>query len=249
METLVAPTPPTAAESAPRWHHIWIKKGAGKAGAPITLLDAIALDGFDTGGGKMTEAMWLELHALADRKLAVQPGETLLEVGSGSGAFLYPFAQKGARVSGIDYSPPLVEIARRFLPQGEFVHGEASRLPYADASFDKVASMGVFLYFPGWAYAEQALDEMLRVLRPGGRAFVIDINDHAKMTLAEDIRRRNLGAAKYDELYRELRQTYYERAWFRRFAEQRGLRHELTDQNLAHYESGQWRFNFYFEKP
>lgn len=249
MSTLIAEAPQPIAKKSTQWQDIWVKKGAAKAGEAITLLDAIALDGFDTGGGKMNERMWGQLHAAADARLAVQPGEQLLEVGCGAGAFLHPFAQKGARITGLDYSPTLVEIARRFLPQGTFVHGEANQLPWPAASFDQVASMGVFLYFRDWAYAEQVLDEMLRVVKPGGRCFVIDINDRAHMTLAEDIRRKNIGAAKYDELYRELRQMYYERDWFHQFAARRGLKYELFDQSLAHYDSAQWRFNFYFEKP
>ena len=245
--------PVASSSTAPRvgsqqWRDIWIKKGVVEEGKQILLLDAIALDGFDTGGGKMTEQMWMELHSLANAKLSVQPSDHLLEVGCGVGAFLHPFAQKGVRISGIDYSPPMIEVARRFLPQGAFEQGEANHLPWHDATFDKVASMGVFLYFRDWAYAEQVLDEMLLVVKPGGRCFVIDINDRAKMTLAEEIRRRNIGAEKYDELYADLRQMYYERDWFREFASKRGLPHEISDQAIANYDSALWRFNFYFEK-
>jgi ubiquinone/menaquinone biosynthesis C-methylase UbiE len=238
----------TAAQSTDKWRDIWVRKGVQPA-EKISLMDIVAYDGHDTGGGKMSEKMWLELHASADRRLQVKAGERLLEVGCGAGAFLYPFAQKGAVVSGIDYSPTLLEIARRVLPGGTFHQAEANRLPHDTGSFDKLTSMGVFMYFPGWPYAEQALDEMIRVLKPGGRALVLDINDAAKMEMAEGIRERNLGAEKYRELYRDLRQMYYPRDLFRDYAQRRGLKHELFDQALANYDSAQWRFNFYFEKP
>ena len=77
---------------------------------------------------------------------------------------------------------------------------------------------------------------------------IYDINDAAKMEMAEGIREKNLGTEKYRELYRDLRQMYYPRDLFRDYAQRRGLKHEIFDQVLANYDSAQWRFNFYFEK-
>ena len=248
--TLVNPGPVASLgkKHTNKWRDIWLQKGI-QPSDKISLMDIVAFDGHDTGGGKMTESMWMELHASADRRLEVKRGEKLLEVGCGAGAFLFPFAEKGAVISGIDYSPTLIEIAKRVLPRGSFQKAEASQLPFEPDAFDKIASMGVFLYFPDWAYAESALDEMLRVLKSGGRCLVLDINDAEKMAMAEGIREKNLGAEKYRELYSDLCQMYYQREWFHRYAASRGLKYDICDQALTNYDSARWRFNFYFEKP
>lgn len=230
------------------WRDIWIRKGV-KAPASATLIDIAGFDWRDAGCGAMTEATWMELHASADRILGMRRGDALLEVGCGGGAFLFPFAKKGAVVTGIDYSPTLLEIAQRLVPRGTFQQAEAIRLPFADATFDKVVSMGAFLHFPGWAYAEAALGEMLRVLRPGGRCLVLGINDADKRAMAEAARRKNLGAERFRRLEADLRQEYYDRGAFRQFAERHRLRHAIADQEFAINNSAQWHFDFWFDKP
>jgi SAM-dependent methyltransferase len=230
------------------WRDIWVRKGV-KAPASATLIDIAGFDWRDAGCGAMTEATWMELHASADGILDVRRGESLLEVGCGAGAFLFPFAKKGAVVTGIDYSPTLLEIARRLVPRGSFQQAEAIRLPYADGAFDKVASMGVFLHFPGWAYAEAALGEMLRVLKPAGRCLVLGINDADKREMAEAARRKNLGPERFRRLEADLRQEYYDRDLFRGFAARRRLRHGIADQLPGVSHSAQWHFDFWFEKP
>jgi ubiquinone/menaquinone biosynthesis C-methylase UbiE len=240
-------------EASPRikpnpWSDIWVKKGV-KAPARVSLIDIAGFDWRDAGCGAMTESTWMELHASANRILDVRRGDQMLEVGCGAGAFLFPFARKGAVVSGIDYSPTLLEIARRLVPRGSFRQAEAIRLPYGDNAFDKVASMGAFLHFPGWAYSVAALDEMLRVLRPGGRCLVLGINDAEKMEMAEAARRRNLGAERFRRLEADLRQAYYARDSFRRYGARRGLKFGISDQAFAINNSAQWHFDFWFEKP
>ena len=185
------------------------------------------------------------------KRLGVRRDHSLLEVGCGAGLFLLPFAQSGVKVGGVDYSKTLVEIAKAVLPGGSRVrHSEANRLPFAPASFDHAASNGVFLYFPSWSYAEQALDEVLRVLKPGGRCLITDLNDLKKKTLAERLRRKNLGVKKYRQMYKGLHHMYYRQEWFARYARQRGLVFEVASQKKANnYGNSAWRFMYYFQKP
>ena len=69
----------------------------------------------------------------------VRPGDTVLEVGCGSGVFLRMAADRGARVFGVDAAPALVELARRRVPEAGVRTGDAEALPFADDSFDLVA--------------------------------------------------------------------------------------------------------------
>jgi ubiquinone/menaquinone biosynthesis C-methylase UbiE len=118
-------------------------------------------------------------HKLIDDQAAaivrrVGHGKTLLEVGCGTGLILERVAQFAQRAEGVDVSPGMVEHARR---RGLDVRvADATSLPYADAVFDVAFSFKVLAHVPKF---DQALEEMLRVVRPGGH-LVFDIyNRHS----------------------------------------------------------------------
>ena len=185
-------------ETSAKWRKIWTSKGTRHNLERLTLLDLLAIDGFDTGGGKMSEAMWFKLNQWARRKLKVRKGQTLLEVGCGAGAFLFPFARKGVAVSGIDYSPTMVEIARLVLPGATVQHMRRRTVCLSKtADSTRSSAWGCFLYFPSWRYTERVLEEMLRVLKPGGKCMIMDINDRAKRAEAEGKRKLLIGPRLY----------------------------------------------------
>jgi ubiquinone/menaquinone biosynthesis C-methylase UbiE len=105
--------------------------------------------------------------------LDIQPSDHLLEIGCGPGVAIQGFAAlaKEGRVVGIDASTVMVEQARKrnakaiAMGRVEIEQGEASALPYPDASFEKVAATHV-IYF--WSDVVTTLQEVRRVLRPGG---------------------------------------------------------------------------------
>ena len=101
-------------------------------------------------------------------------GMRVLEVGCGNGYTLGKYAQAGAEVYGIDVTEAAVDISRkRFEYQklrGEFIVGNAEELPYGNNFFDCVCSMGVLHHVP---HTEQAVDEMHRCLKPGGRLIIM----------------------------------------------------------------------------
>jgi SAM-dependent methyltransferase len=104
------------------------------------------------------------------------PGE-LLDAGMGAGRLLGELAGLGWDVSGIDASAEMVEAARERLPEAaaRFHVGPIERLPFPDASFDVVTATGVLEY----TMVTPALAEVVRVLRPGGRAVVSYPNPRA----------------------------------------------------------------------
>lgn len=103
-------------------------------------------------------------------RLALEPGERVLDVACGSGNLAIPAARAGARVTGMDIAPNLLETARRrALTEGlkiEFEEGDAEQLPYKDASFDWVVTMFGAMFAP---QPLKTASELLRVCRPGGR--------------------------------------------------------------------------------
>ena len=102
------------------------------------------------------------------------PGWKVLDVGCGTGAQLERYQQAGCEVAGIEASPAMAQVARlRLGARAALDLADASRMPYAAASFDLVlASMMLHELSAGTRAA--IVDEAARVLRPGGRLLVID---------------------------------------------------------------------------
>ncbi|HUP92979.1 MAG TPA: class I SAM-dependent methyltransferase [Solimonas sp.] len=97
-------------------------------------------------------------------------GMEVLDVACGTGVVAVTAAQRGAKVSGLDLSPVLLQDARKNAEvigaQIDFREGDAEALPYSDGRFDMVLSQFGHMFAPR---PQIALAEMLRVLKPGGR--------------------------------------------------------------------------------
>jgi len=111
-------------------------------------------------------------------------GACVLEVGVGAATDFIRFARAGARLTGVDLTERSVELARQRLAleglQGELRQADAEALPFPDASFDFVYSWGVIHHTPA---PERALEEILRVLRPGGQLCVMVYHRHSLVAL------------------------------------------------------------------
>ncbi len=101
----------------------------------------------------------------------------VLEVGVGQGADHFMFAKGGARLAGVDLTEKHCRMTREFLNayslRSDIRHANACELPFPDASFDHVYSCGVLLLVKN---IERAMEEILRVLRPGGTVTVMLYN-------------------------------------------------------------------------
>ena len=99
----------------------------------------------------------------------IEPGHEVLDVACGTGNATIPAAKAGARVTGLDFAPALLAIARErsadAMVEIDFVEGDAQELPFEDASFDRVVSVFGHMFAPDH---ERTAAEMKRVLRPGG---------------------------------------------------------------------------------
>lgn len=102
--------------------------------------------------------------ALLLRLLRPVPGQTLLDVGSGTGYFSRRFAAAGLRVTGVDPDPDMLRYARASGDEVEYIEGTALHLPFADRSFDFCAAVTSLCFVSA---PEQALAEMWRVSRHG----------------------------------------------------------------------------------
>lgn len=144
-----------------------------------------------------------DFKALA-RRVAhdLPPSANVLEVAPGPGYFAIELAKiasaapQGCRVTGLDISRTFVEIARRNALEArvavDFRHGNAAGMPFDTGSFDFLLCRAAFKNF---TEPLRALQEMHRVLRPGGRALIIDLRkDAAPDSIDQAVGQMHLGA-------------------------------------------------------
>jgi 2-polyprenyl-3-methyl-5-hydroxy-6-metoxy-1,4-benzoquinol methylase len=117
-------------------------------------------------------AQMREYDAIADRIAADRPGR-VLDWGAGHGQLSDLLLQRGVAVTAMDYEPEATEgevVRPPRYPRVEItLTTDPVRLPYPDASFDAALSMGVLEHV---AHPAESLDELHRVLRPGGTLYV-----------------------------------------------------------------------------
>lgn len=138
---------------------------------------AIQLDEFKTrqraiwdAGDFGTLAPHIEdVGELVVARAGITPGMAVLDVGCGTGNAARPAARAGARVTGLDLTPRLLEIGRaKAAGEGleiEWREGDAEALPFEDESFDRVLSTFGHMFAPRH---QRTADEMARVCRKGG---------------------------------------------------------------------------------
>lgn len=106
--------------------------------------------------------------------LAVQPGETVLDLAAGTGSSTIPFHRAGATAVACDFSLGMLQVGKRRHPELTFIAGDGMNLPFADDSFDAVTiSFGL----RNIAEPQTGLAELLRVTKPGGRLAVMEFSD------------------------------------------------------------------------
>jgi arsenite methyltransferase len=163
--------------------------------------------GFDEEVSRQVERLYLTPDVAAQRcevlkLLELRQGERVLDIGSGPGLLAYEMAVAvGAegRVCAIDTSADMIAMSKRRcaeFPWVKFELADAVKLPYADTSFDAAVSTQVYEYVPD---VPAALKELYRILRPGGRALILDTDYGSLIIHSEDRTRMAHVLAAWDE--------------------------------------------------
>jgi demethylmenaquinone methyltransferase / 2-methoxy-6-polyprenyl-1,4-benzoquinol methylase len=105
--------------------------------------------------------------------VAPEPGDLVLDLAAGTGTSSEPFVERGATVVPCDFSLGMLQVGKLARPSLPFTAGDATRLPFADDTFDAVTiSFGLRNVVDPLA----GLQEMRRVTRPGGRLVVCEFS-------------------------------------------------------------------------
>ena len=141
-------------------------------------LDAVRYDAwFDAPWGRY--ASRVERQALLG---VVGPltGRQLLDVGCGTGRFAAAFERAGAEVTGVDRDAGMLALAASRVA-GPLVEADAHALPFPDAGFDVSVAVTLLEFADR---PEQIIDELVRIIRPGGRLVVASLNPASPWGLA-----------------------------------------------------------------
>jgi ubiquinone/menaquinone biosynthesis C-methylase UbiE len=146
----------------------WRKSGLPDEAFEDWLTDRVARR---PGGSRARDVYGADdVHDFARRAildvLVLGEGDDLLEIGCGGGLLLREALAMGARVTGVDHSEEMVELARDRAPRARMVQAKAEALPFAGETFTALAMSIVFFFFDD---PIRVLRECHRVLRPGWR--------------------------------------------------------------------------------
>jgi len=135
---------------------------------------------YTTNTGKTLDEFAKLARRVADQ---LPQGSTVLEVAPGPGYFCIELAKLGPyAITGLDISHTFVDIASKKAAEAgvrvDFRQGNASSMPFADDTFDFLLCRAAFKNF---GQPVRALQEMCRVLKPGGRGLIVDLRKDASL--------------------------------------------------------------------
>lgn len=141
-----------------------------------------------------SEAVRRKAYAVAD----VQPGKLAADIGAGSGFVTAGLIEKGLRVIAVDQSEVMLSEMRNRFPETETVDyrvGRAESLPVEDGTVDYVFAN---MYLHHVESPARAIGEMVRILKPGGRLVITDMDEHGFEFLRTEQYDRWLGFRRED---------------------------------------------------
>lgn len=134
--------------------------------------------------------LWHDLEPLSS---FVKDGDSVLDIGCGNGRLYQLFDKKSIAYTGVDISEELIKIAKEKYPcppsavasgtgrqaELQFEVGDMINLPFQDKKFDVIFSLVAFHHLPERSLHIKALQEMKRVLKPGGKIIMLNWNAYS----------------------------------------------------------------------
>lgn len=130
---------------------------------------------YDTIAGHFSTTRYDAWPEFGSLKTLIQSEDAeVLDIGCGNGRLAQ--AIPVVHYTGLDLSSQLLTIAKQRFPDYQFVHGSILKLPFPDVQFDVVTCVATLQHIPSIPYRQQAMQEIARVLKPGGSLFMLNWN-------------------------------------------------------------------------
>ena len=223
------------------WKKIWNKDDRINQ---IILECLIKADGFDSGAGSFSVEDWKIYIQEYFEKLGISSGDSIFDVGCGSGAFVYPLYLQKHKVGGVDYSVSLINLAKTLMPSSDYICDDAGNID--SRSYDFVVSHSVFHYFKDLDFAKDVLIKMIQ--KTNKKIGIFDINDKSKEEEYHKVRMGFMSEEEYREKYKGLKHLFFDKSWFEQIANELGLEISIFDQTFENYSNSSLRFNVIMSK-
>lgn len=192
------------------------------------------VSGYAHGLARLTEEGLADITGTARDFLDLKNADRLLDVGCGVGLLTQHLVGDVEVIVGLDANSEMMANAR-----GDsgfvVVVGMADRLPFDSSTFDKLFCHSIFQYFPDYQYAARVVNEMTRVLQPGGKCLIMDVPDIAKKGVYSDIKTPDS---------HNLERLFYNKAWFVEVAPNS----HVFEQRIRDYDNSKFRFNVLIQR-
>lgn len=137
-----------------------------------SMFDTVA-EKYDLTNSVLTVGIDRVWRRATQRAVGARPGQVVLDIAAGTGTSSEPFADAGVHIVPADFSLGMLQVGRRRRPDLAFTAADATRLPFADASFDAVTmSFGL----RNVVDVTSALREFARVTKPGGTLVICEFS-------------------------------------------------------------------------
>ena len=223
------------------WKSVW----SARSGEANSLDDLLALNGFDSGAGIVSATSWRDYVSSLAEEFNIMPGESILELGCGAGAFLKALqdAVGELQIFGVDYSAALLDVAQRVLPGGTFTEADLQDFEI-EQDFDVIVAHSVFQYLNLDA-AERICRNALRKARR--LVAVLDVPRLETRNESESARKAGLGVRQYEEKYRALEHSYFEAAFFESIPDLNWTV-SILDSRISGYGNSEFRVSYVYRR-
>jgi len=230
------------------WKIIWNSK-IENSKKKSSLKDLINLNGYDSHSAKISTKEWYKYTNFFVNKFKLKPPNSILDIGCGSGAFLYPFYKKNISCYGLDYSSSLIKICKKNMPKGNFYASEASNLKKLKKyNFDFIFISSVFQYFPNLAYAKKVIKQLKFISKQNTKIFILDVPDTNKQNRWIKYIKEVIGYRSYMAQYGNLKHYWYNRKTLKNIIQKENFKVKIFDQKLIKKPNSKFRFNAFVEK-
>lgn len=232
------------------WQEIWERKGRRTdlpQGEEEQLKALMAINAWDNElVGVSAESMRDTANSIK-QLMELRIDDRVLDIGCGCGLIYYAMDTAPTYLVGVDYSSSAIAVARQIL-EGEFYCDSAGAFSPKFEFFDKVISIGVFMYFRDLEYTYGVLRKMVDALKPGGSGLIMSIPDLAYRKQREELRRGRMPLEEYKIKYAGLDHLYFDKAWFETSLQNLGCDMQFIDFFSEDYAYNKHQYHIKFIK-